>query len=266
MSNQNLKQKYEKIYKDGKRDFFSRFENDIDISETDKVVWNAVEWKNKNVIDIGCGTGETALGIARLGAKSVTGIDYSKNAIKKANSRHQEKNLKFEVKSFQDVAIKNLNYYDVVISCGTLEHMDNPAGSLKSMLEILNNNGTLILTCPYFINLRGIVWMTLALSLNIPMSLTDKHFISPFDIRDWLKDSDFQLSETLYFDFERANSNSMIIDMEKRLNNAFKDSNLPTEQLPKLIKWLKKIVEEEPESIESLNGSSALYLVNRRVG
>ena len=53
--------------------------------------------------------------------------------------------------------------------------------------------------------------------------------------------------------------------MEKRLNNAFKDSNLTTEQLPKLIKWLKKIVEEEPESIESLNGSSALYLVNRRL-
>lgn len=265
MSNQNLKQKYEKVYKDGKKDFFSRFENGIDISETDNVVWNSIEWKNKNVIDIGCGTGETAQGISRLGAKSVLGVDYSENAIKIAKSRHNEINLKFEVKSFQDVVSDKTNFYDVVISCGTLEHMDNPSDSLKSMIKILKNDGIIILTCPYFVNLRGIVWMTLALSLNVPMSLTDKHFISPFDIRDWLKDTGFHLSKTLYFDFERANSNHMIIDMEKRLNNAFKDSSLPTNQLPKLINWLKKIVEEEPSSIESLNGSSALYVVSRKL-
>jgi ubiquinone biosynthesis O-methyltransferase len=261
MSNKNLKHKYEKVYKDGKEDFFSRFEDGVDNSETDNAVWKAVDWSNKTVIDIGCGTGETALGIAKLGAKLVVGVDYSENAIKIANSRHYEDNLEFKVNSFEDVANDNINKYDVLLSCGTLEHMDNPSEVLNKMLGIIKNDGMIVLTCPYFINFRGIVWMTLALGMNVPMSLTDKHFISPFDIRDWLLGTEFKLLNTTYFDFDRANGQPMIIDMKKRLMNAFRDAKLPNERIPQLIDWLSKVVEEEQESLRSMNGSSALYII-----
>ena len=76
---------------------------------------------------------------------------------------------------------------DVVVSCGTLEHMSDPRQELCRMIELVDGKGTIILTCPYFLNIRGFVWMTLALLLDVPMSLTDKHFISPFDIEGWLK-------------------------------------------------------------------------------
>ena len=128
-----------KVYKDGKEGFFSRFEDGVDISETDNAVWKAIDWSNKTVIDIGCGTGETASGIAKLGAELVVGVDYSENAIRLANSRHQENNLEFKVNSFEDIVNDNINKYDVLLSCGTLEHMDNPAEvnafSLKSTTE-----------------------------------------------------------------------------------------------------------------------------------
>ena len=264
MSNKNLKHKYEKVYKDGKEGFFSRFEDGVDISETDNAVWKAIDWSNKTVIDIGCGTGETASGIAKLGAELVVGVDYSENAIRLANSRHQENNLEFKVNSFEDIVNDNINKYDVLLSCGTLEHMDNPAEVLKKMLEIIINDGMIVLTCPYFINLRGIVWMTLALGMNVPMSLTDKHFISPFDIRDWLLETDYKLLDTTYFDFDRANSQPMIIDMKKRLMNAFRDAELPNEGIPQLIDWLSKVVNEEQESLKSMNGSSALYIIGRK--
>ena len=90
MSNKNLLEKYEEIYGDSKEDFFSRFVDGKDISETDQVVWSSIDWSNKRVIDIGCGTGDTAVGIAKLGAKFVLGIDYSENAIKIANDKHKE--------------------------------------------------------------------------------------------------------------------------------------------------------------------------------
>jgi len=96
------------------------------------------------------------------------------------------------------------------------------------------------------------------------MSLTDKHFISPFDIRDWLLETDYKLLDTTYFDFDRANSQPMIIDMKKRLMNAFRDAELPNEGIPQLFDWLSKVVNEEQESLKSMNGSSALYIIGRK--
>ena len=263
MSNKNLQAKYQEVYRDGKEDFFSRFKDGKDISETDEVVWGSIDWSNKKVIDFGCGTGETAVGIAKLGAKFVLGVDYSENAIKIANEKHKESNLEFKEGSFEDIAITSSSF-DVIISCGTLEHMDNPSDVLQKMLRMVNNDGKIILTCPYFINLRGIIWMSLVLALDVPMSLTDKHFIFPFNIKDWLIGTDFELENTTYFDFDRANGKGMLTDMEKRLKNALNDANLPTNGVPKLMDWLKKVVKNESASLQRMNGSSALYFIGRK--
>jgi len=264
MSNKNLLEKYEEIYGDSKEDFFSRFVDGKDIIETDQVVWSSIDWSNKKVLDIGCGSGETAVGIANLGAKFVLGIDYSENAIKIANERYKENNLEFKKKSFKDFSLTNSNLFDVVISCGTLEHMDNPSDVLQKMLRMVNKDGKVILTSPYFVNLRGIIWMSLVLALDVPMSLTDKHFIFPFNIKDWLIGTDFELENTTYFDFDRANGKGMLTDMEKRLKNALNDANLPTNGVPKLMDWLKKVVKNESASLQRMNGSSALYFIGRK--
>ncbi len=263
MTNKNLQEKYEDVYKKGKEEFFSRFINGKDISETDEVVWKSTDWSNKKVIDVGCGTGETAAGIARLGANSVLGIDYSDNAIKIANDKHNIENLNFKVGSFENIKSSTSNLFDVVLSLGTLEHMDNPKAVLHEMLSMVNKNGKVILSCPYFINIRGIVWMTLALALDVPMSLTDKHFISPFDIREWLMGTGFELSKTTYFDYERANGELMLDDLDKRLKNALKDAELPVEGVPKLMEFLTNVVNHESNSLQAMNGSSALYIIDR---
>jgi 2-polyprenyl-3-methyl-5-hydroxy-6-metoxy-1,4-benzoquinol methylase len=263
MVDKKLHEKYEDIYKDGKEKFFSRFVNGKDISETDKVVWKCIDWSNKKVIDIGCGSGETAAGISMLGAKSVLGIDYSENAIKVAKERHSIENLKFKVDSIETLISSYPEFFSVVISLGTLEHMDDPKEALRKMLRILDKNGKVVLTCPFFINLRGMAWMTLALALDVPMSLTDKHFISPFNIREYLIGTGFELSEVTYFDYERANGYLMLSDMDKRLNNALRDANLSTEGVPRLMEWLQNVVNHESESLDGMNGSSALYIIER---
>ena len=145
-STEKLRKPYEAVYAGGKEEFFSRFVNGRDISETDSIVWTAISYAGKRFLDVGCGTGETAAGIAGLGAISVTGIDYAQSAIEQANARHQTDNLRFEVRSLDDWS----EPVDVVVSCGTLEHMERPDIEFKKMVDLLKGHGEIVLTCPIF--------------------------------------------------------------------------------------------------------------------
>ena len=267
MDNEQLREKYNKIYLEGKEKFFSKFDDGKDISETEKIVWSATEWVDKTVLDIGCGTGEIIAGIKDRGASSVIGIDYAKSAIEIAKDRYYNKSIKFLNKSLDEISIESLSSdeagLDVVISLGTIEHTDQPDLALKKMLSVLKDDGELIITCPYFINVRGIVWMSLALLLDVPMSLTDKHFISPFDIRKWLSGTGFNLVDIQYFDYERANGDTMLIDMKKRLENAMNDAGLKNDNVPVMIEWLSNLVREEQDVLGTMNGATALYIIKK---
>ena len=84
MNNEELKKIYDEVYKKSPADFFSKYVGGQDISETDVMVLTATDWKNKAVLDVGCGTGSTASRIAAERAKRVVGIDYSNEAIEAA--------------------------------------------------------------------------------------------------------------------------------------------------------------------------------------
>ena len=264
MNNKSLKEIYENTYKVGKKSIFSRFDNGKDTSETNTIIWNAIDWSDKTVIDIGCGTGETVAGIANLGARSVLGVDFSLNALKIASDKYDMPNLTFKCASFpSDSLTISSDLVDVIISCGTLEHMDDPKEALYKMINMLKRDGRIILTCPYFINLRGIVWMTLAILQDVPMSLTDKHFISPFDIREWLDGTGYKLTTVQTFDYDSANGALMIKDINKRLNNALRDAEITVKGVPKLVDWLEKVVNEEQDSLQSMSGALAMYIIEK---
>jgi 2-polyprenyl-3-methyl-5-hydroxy-6-metoxy-1,4-benzoquinol methylase len=257
-STEKLQKLYEAVYAGGKEEFFSRFVNGRDISETDSIVWTATKFAGKRVLDVGCGTDETVAGIAGLGAISITGIDYAQSAIEQANARHQADNLRFLVRSLGDW----IEPVDVVVSCGTLEHMERPDLELKKMAGLVKGHGEIVLTCPYFLNLRGFVWMSLALLLDVPMSLTDRHFISPFDIEDWLEGTGMRLVQVQPFDYELANGRHMLVDMKKRLNNALHDAGLPNNKVNTTLAWLEKVAAHEARTSPGrFGGANALYLI-----
>ena len=52
---------------------------------------------NKNVLDLGCGTGRLAIGAAFLGAKQVVGVDIDKTAVKLAFKNSVENGLKDKI-------------------------------------------------------------------------------------------------------------------------------------------------------------------------
>jgi 2-polyprenyl-3-methyl-5-hydroxy-6-metoxy-1,4-benzoquinol methylase len=201
---------------------------------------------------LGCGIGDTAAKIANLGAKYVEACDYSDSAILTAQKNHTAVNLCFKVSSIDDITEK----FDCIILQEVIEHTDNPFETISQLSKQLSANGHLILTCPSFLNLRGYVWMTLQTLFSVPMSLTDKHFISPFDMQEWAERLNLEL-DWFTFRHKQAFGEAMAFDMNKRLKNALKDANLPNDKVDNLLNWLLKASSYENETIS--NGAKALY-------
>lgn len=104
--------------------------------------------KDKNIVSIACGSGYGEFYLATDGqAKSVLGIDNSKEAIDYAKKNYQAQNLTFK----QADALKNnisSQSIDVIISFETIEHVQEDDKLLAEFSRILKDNGTLILSTP----------------------------------------------------------------------------------------------------------------------
>jgi 2-polyprenyl-3-methyl-5-hydroxy-6-metoxy-1,4-benzoquinol methylase len=80
-------------------------------------------WKGKEILELGCGTGELANALVLCGAR-VNAIDFSNSSITKAKTLKQKlklgKELKFEEKNILSFVSKKR--FDVVIALGSLHH------------------------------------------------------------------------------------------------------------------------------------------------
>jgi 2-polyprenyl-3-methyl-5-hydroxy-6-metoxy-1,4-benzoquinol methylase len=259
-SNEGLRDLYEQVYREGHKDFFSRYVAGTDLSENDQIVLGAADWQDKTVLDVGCGSGRTISLIATAGARQAIGIDYAASAIAEARSKHQSPNLTFHCTSLKEWR----SPVDLIVSCGAIEHTDSPLETLRMMESLIPRGGQIILTCPHFLNIRGFIWMTLQTLLGVPMSLSDLHFISPFDVQSWLQNTALRLVRQDTFDKSKANGSLMLTDLQKRLSNALRDAGLDNSRVDEFIKWLEKVVRYQSEiAALTLDGATALYVLEK---
>lgn len=254
--NKDLKKIYNKIYKKGEKRHFSSL-----IFSGDKVppakleVLREITWKDKTVLDAGCGTGELAYLIAREGAKKVLGIDYSKEAIALAKKTHRYHGLSFENADLKKVRGK----FDIVVSLGTLEHLDKPFEALKKLAGLLTPRGSLIVTCPNWINPRGYILMTLWFLFRAKITLADIHYLTPVEFEEWASRLKLTLSWRTV-EQEWGHGEKMIRDFERRLPNVARDSKLPTDRkkIAEFILWFSKHV-VPLEKNNDFSGAVGLY-------
>ena len=102
--------------------------------------------KNKTVLDVACGEGYGSSFISR-DAKSVIGVDISKEAVTHASQKYQETNLEFLEGSAIDLAFPN-HSFDVVVSFETIEHLAEQEQMLSELKRVLKPNGILIISSP----------------------------------------------------------------------------------------------------------------------
>ena len=253
MKNKDLEKKYDEIFKNDSSKFFTCNV----FKESFSIVGMIKNWEGLDVIDIGCGTGNLASMVSQAGAKRVLGVDYSQEAIKIAKEKFCIDNLEYRKCSFEEVYEK----FDVVLMQGVLEHFDDPFKALKHIIDNnLKEGGTLITSSPSFLNPRGYIWMTLQTLFDIPMSLTDLHFLCPFDFEEFCYENDLDLEMKSIFQ-DWGSGKTMIRDFNKRLKNALRDANMDNSKVDKLLVWLNKTIPYFSRNNHS--GAMVIYNIKR---
>ncbi|HAI44950.1 MAG TPA: hypothetical protein DCM40_46175 [Maribacter sp.] len=251
-TNQALKETYNKVFANGSENFFSV--NSFNES------WNIVglgNWKNKDVLDIGCGEGMLCTMMRHAGASTVLGVDYSAEAIAKARSKFNIDNLNFVSGDYKIIK----NSFDVVTMQGVMEHFDSPWQDLKYIMEhCVREGGHVITSSPSFLNPRGYVWMTLQKLFGVPMSLTDLHFICSFDMKRFCDKNNYEMEyKSIHQDW--GCGEIMIVDFNKRLRNALRDAGMDNSRVDDLLEWLSKAKEHFKQDNDT--GATVIYKISK---
>jgi 2-polyprenyl-6-hydroxyphenyl methylase / 3-demethylubiquinone-9 3-methyltransferase len=259
MKNKNLKNFYQKVYLKGEEKHYTDFVTKNKISSEPAEILKEVNWKNKRVLDVGCGTGFFAFHAAKKGAK-VLGIDYAEEGINIAKKKYRHKNLKFEKLDVKEIKEK----FDIIVSIGVLEHMDEPFKILKLLKSRLNPKGKIIITTPNWTNPRGYILMTLNLLFDAPITLADLHYLTPAEHIKWSKNLKMNLKwKTIEKSW--AHGDDLILDFERRIPNVLKDAKLPNKKknILKLLDWLKQDVITFENSLPN-SGAVGLYVYSKK--
>jgi 2-polyprenyl-6-hydroxyphenyl methylase / 3-demethylubiquinone-9 3-methyltransferase len=97
---------------------------------------------SKRVLDVGCGGGILTEAMARKGA-SVKGIDLAEKALKVARLHSLESGVKvdYEEVSAENLAHREPGSFDVVTCMEMLEHVPDPAQTIRACAQLVKPNG-----------------------------------------------------------------------------------------------------------------------------
>ena len=98
-------------------------------------------------LDMGCGTGELTLALARMGAKRITGVDFLPRSIETARAHARRLGVggvRFVCANLHQWTPQE--QYDVLLSFDALEHIDAPRRLLGSMAELIAPGGIAVIS------------------------------------------------------------------------------------------------------------------------
>jgi len=104
------------------------------------------KWKNKSVLEIGCGIGTDTIIFARAGA-NITAIDISERSIQISQERAKVYGLSDKIDFIQgsaeemDSLLEIKPQFDLIYSFGVIHHTPNPENIIKWFQFLLEKNG-----------------------------------------------------------------------------------------------------------------------------
>lgn len=127
---------------------FGKSFDEIDGFFTSSYIFASNFTKNKNVLDIGCGSGYGANFLSTNGAHSVVGIDNSRKVVAQCQRYYRDtSNL-----VFREVDCTSLDFddesFDVVTAFELIEHISDYEVFLKEASRVLKQGGVCILATP----------------------------------------------------------------------------------------------------------------------
>lgn len=164
-----------------------------------------VALKGKRVLDVGCGGGLAAEGMAKCGAL-VTGIDLGPNTIEIAELHALESGLQmtYRRESAETHAANNAGQYDVVTCLEMLEHVPDPASVIQAVTTLVRPGGDVFFST---INrnlkayLLAVVGAEYVLRLLTPGTHTYDRFIRPSELARWSRGAGLTVQDIVGIDY-----------------------------------------------------------------
>ena len=259
-TDENLINFYNRSYSLGEEKVFTFLAEEL-LAEEIKFVLQHYDFSQRTVLEVGCGSGRLASEIAEVSKVEYLGIDFSETAIKICNTKNLGDGFKFQCLNVFD--LDDSQSWDYVVALGVLEHTADPLATLIKLKSLLNDGGKIILAVPHFLNPRGVIWMTLASLLRVPMSLSDRHFIHPWDMNDWAEALGMKCRQLTTVDSEWAFGDRLLQDFRKRIPNALRDAgyinDISTDDFFDYLQNLVSHVSTDHGGGPLLEGATALY-------
>jgi SAM-dependent methyltransferase len=101
------------------------------------------------VLDVGCGTGENALHVARLGLP-VLGVDVAETALAMAREKAKERGIEVEFAAADALQLERLGRsFKTVLDCGLFHTFDGDERTryVASLASVTEHDGTLYVLC-----------------------------------------------------------------------------------------------------------------------
>ncbi len=145
-------------------------------------IMQIVNVKNKNILDIGCGSG-SLLKTFLPEARSVLGIDPNPQNITKLN----EQQIPGKVGFLEDFKNELLNSFDTAFCCEVIEHLYDYKILFANTSDVLKDGGKFVVSTPNAFNiLRGLDFLFLQKHRDILMDPTQSP--DPEHVRLWSYD------------------------------------------------------------------------------
>ena len=128
-----------------------------DFTESEDSYSYSIEWpcikemlpnlNNKDILDLGCGTGRFTFLLEEKAPKSINGIDISEKMLEIAKEKAKTKKSKAEfiVGNISDID-KYKGHFDFIFSSTTFHYIRDIKKLFRSIYNVLNNNGICIIS------------------------------------------------------------------------------------------------------------------------
>lgn len=206
---------FDKKAKDYDDWYTTKFGAFIDKVETDLAFRLFTPKRGMKVLDVGCGTGNFSIKLAKMGCK-VVGIDVSEEMLKKAREKVKAEGLDIE---FHEMDIYDLNFednsFDAVFSMAAFEFIEYPEKAIDELFRVAKNDSEILIGTIS----RDSSWGRLYLSKEYQENSVFKyaHFITLEELKSLRKESLIDSGECLFIP-PKSKDEDINMEREKELS------------------------------------------------
>lgn len=170
-------------------------------------------FKNKIVLDAGCGGGRYSAAISSMGASKVFAVDYGSYGLKVAKKNFcKDKKIIFKKADILNLPFKK-NFFDVVFSNGVIHHSENVIKGLSEIVRVCKPGGMIWL---YLYSTGGIFWYSRYLMNKLFKKIPYDYTLNALDMIN-VPSERFIFMDNWYVPIENHLSHEMIENSLKKL-------------------------------------------------